>query len=419
MRLPVNFVLYVVSAGLLGLAGYSFYDCLKSSGTEVHKRAYEVGIKEADDLLARGRGQGPVASTWNYDSKLWGDYFRAPNLIGREPRNDAPTDPVIDPKSAPQADQRPLDDIIELVSLVSDTSTGGKGGKSHVIVRYRPNVEVQQPRWYQLENQPIGPSMPMSAAADTVPGRGRPTRPTAGRPAPPTPATALPMSTAGQEILQVLWVAGDGSPKFEATLWPPFQDIRLICVEPDALSARFRRPGLPAADGTQGPAIEEDVIRSAMDLSPDLKKTLVDLHRGSAARVGLTTPKVAITTSGWQDFEETRIIGSTVHISRRDQAVMQANPETLIDRINVDSYVSRNGSGTRGLLIVNVAPDIAQRFGVVQNDLILSINDQPVSTKADAIAIGKRLYNRGVRTFVVKFLSNGQPVERTYQAPDR
>jgi hypothetical protein len=69
--------------------------------------------------------------------------------------------------------------------------------------------------------------------------------------------------------------------------------------------------------------------------------------------------------------------------------------------------------------VLNITPELSQRFGVQQNDLILSINGTPVSTKADAIHVGKKLYNRGVRTFVVKMLSDGREVERTYQAPDR
>jgi C-terminal processing protease CtpA/Prc len=87
--------------------------------------------------------------------------------------------------------------------------------------------------------------------------------------------------------------------------------------------------------------------------------------------------------------------------------------------VNVDTYVSRTGSGLRGLRVVNVAPEISARYGLQSNDLILSVNGEPVSTKADAIAVGKRQYNRGVRTFVVRLLSDGREVERVVEAPNR
>jgi hypothetical protein len=44
---------------------------------------------------------------------------------------------------------------------------------------------------------------------------------------------------------------------------------------------------------------------------------------------------------------------------------------------------------------------------------------QKFKTKADAMAVGKRQYNRGTRTFVVKLLSDGREVERIIEAPNR
>jgi hypothetical protein len=85
----------------------------------------------------------------------------------------------------------------------------------------------------------------------------------------------------------------------------------------------------------------------------------------------------------------------------------------------VDSYVSRTGSGQRGLQVMNVSTEIQQRFGVQQGELILAVNGTPVTTKAQAVNTGKKMYNRGVRRFVVTFLSNGREIERTYQAPDK
>jgi hypothetical protein len=81
--------------------------------------------------------------------------------------------------------------------------------------------------------------------------------------------------------------------------------------------------------------------------------------------------------------------------------------------------VSKTGSGLKGVVFRNIEPGIAQKFGVAQGEVLISLNDEKVETKADALAVGKRQYNRGTRTFVAKFLSNGQVIERSYQLPDR
>ena len=59
----------------------------------------------------------------------------------------------------------------------------------------------------------------------------------------------------------------------------------------------------------------------------------------------------------------------------------------------------------------------------------LRVRDEPVTnsslaeqlsvTPASATNMVKKDYQRGVRTFATEWLSNGQVVERVYQAPDR
>lgn len=426
MRLPVNLLLYVTSAALLGFAGYTFQHSLKESSREVRQKASEDGIKQAEDLLSKGKGSGPATSTWNYQTNIWRARFLAPNLVGKEIRKPDEVETAAQAQEpVVRADIRPVSEIIELVSLMCDTKTEGKGGQSHVIVRYKNTSNVQPPAWYLLENQ--APS-PAAAAADAV----RPTRATnrsgrPGQPGRPPVATPMPTSSAGQEYLQRVWVAGDGSPRNEAVLWPPYDDIRLVRVAGDARSAYFvRKVELPAGpDGqpSEAPApVEEEVFKTSMEIGDDVMKAIVDLQRsGDLAAAATVRPEqgAAAPTSGWQDYEETTLVGSKVFVSKKDQRLLQEAPETFMDRIHVDTYVSRTGSGMRGLRVLNVAPEMSARFGVQSNDLILSINGESVSTKADAIAVGKRQYNRGVRTFIVRMLSDGREVERVIEAPDR
>ena len=47
-------------------------------------------------------------------------------------------------------------------------------------------------------------------------------------------------------------------------------------------------------------------------------------------------------------------------------------------------------------------------------DPIISINGIPVTGMANAKKTGRRLYNKGVRTFRAEILRMGQVIERTY-----
>lgn len=425
MRLPVNLLLHVLSAGLLGLAGYTFVKSLEESDSGLRKDLSQKGMNEAQERLSKGKGDSPNAATWNYQTDAWRTRFLAPNLVGKDLRKaDEAKAAIEDAPKTPVSDVRPLGDVIELVSLMCDTSTDGKGGQSHVIVRYKDAASVQPPNWYLLENQAATPSAPSTAGpADGVGGRqGRPNRGGQGgnRPGATTPP---PLSSAGQEFVQRVWVRGDGTPRNEATLWPPFQDVRLVRVASDARSAYFVRAGTAAAQGADPAAtpapVEEEVFKTSMEISEDVMKAVVELQRSGdkAPRDVRQAPQQP--SSGWQEVEETTLIGNKVIVSRKDQQAMQQAPETFLDRVNVDAYVSRTGSGLRGLRVLNVAPEISSRYGVQSNDLILSVNGESVSTKADAIAVGKRQYNRGVRTFVVRLLSDGREVERVIEAPNR
>ena len=431
MRLPVNLFLYAMSTGLLGLAGYTFTQSLKESDGSLRSKISETGIEEAREKLTKGKGEGPSSTSWNYQMAPWKARFLAPNLVGKDMRKpDEQQQAVQETQQPVVADVRPISDIIELVSLMCDTSTDGKGGQSHVIVRYKDSANVQAPTWYLLENQQgSSPTAPVAGPSDGVGGRqGRPGggRPGGNRPN-QAPTTPVPGSTAGQEFVQRVWVTGDGTPRNDATLWPPFQDIRLVRVATDARSAYFVRKVAAAAPvegqdpAAQAKPVEEEVFKTSMQLSDDVMRAVVEIQRGSDKDkpAEIRTANAPQPATGWQEVDETTLVGNKVFVSKKDQQRMQEAPETFLDRVNVDTYVSRTGSGLRGLRVVNVAPEIAARYGVQSNDLILSVNGEPVSTKADAIAVGKRQYNRGVRTFVVRLLSDGREVERVVEAPNR
>jgi hypothetical protein len=419
MRFPRNFLLYAASAGLLGFAGHTFYRALHEGGSSVYEASHKVGAKEADGQIASGKGLGPVSSSWTYDPHSWGERFKGPNLTGKEPLVKEPPDEPTPPDDR-AGDLRPLKDIIELLSVVCDTSTGGKGGSSHVVLRYAPTVNVETPRWYQLANQPVtsGPPGPVVSVADRAPRRGG----AAARPAVTPQMSTMPASTAGQETHQELWVAGDGKPHFESHLWPPFADIQLVEVKRHARSAVFKRAGPPTADGKPGPDITEELLVSALDLDPKVRKVLQELSPADTSHLSRPGPKAGAPnsqTQTWEDVPETVVRGTNVYISRKDQQVMQASPESILDHIDVEPWRSRLGTGEAGLRFANVDASLA-RYGVEANDVLLSINDEAVATLAQARIVIRGQYERGKRTFVARFLTgDGRYVERTFFAPDR
>ena len=119
----------------------------------------------------------------------------------------------------------------------------------------------------------------------------------------------------------------------------------------------------------------------------------------------------------WREVDETTRYGNEFHIGRKDEKRFQ-NPDTFFNNVYVDTYVSKTSS-LRGVSVRSVQPELAQSFGVQTGDVLLEINNRKISSKAQAMNMVKQDYNRGVRTFSTKWLSNGQEVERVYQAPDK
>ena len=84
----------------------------------------------------------------------------------------------------------------------------------------------------------------------------------------------------------------------------------------------------------------------------------------------------------------------------------------------MDTYVSKT-SKLRGVSVRSVQPKLAQSYGIQTGDVLLKVNSRPITSKAQATNMVKKDYQRGVRTFSTEWLSNGQVVQRVYQAPDR
>jgi len=101
-------------------------------------------------------------------------------------------------------------------------------------------------------------------------------------------------------------------------------------------------------------------------------------------------------------------------ISREDDAYLREHIERVLEDIGLEPF---RGSKYRGLRLTRV-PDRLRRFGIVAGDVILAVNAVPVDTRAEAIRVGRKQHDRGVRTFRVELLSHGRLEQRTFLAPD-
>lgn len=434
MRLPLPLLLYVTALGLFGWAGWTVYESRDLWKVETRAAATNKGRDDAVRLLARGKGKGPKTSDWNYNAPSWWPQFKQVNLIGKLPER-KPTPAEIAAAKGPEkpvVDMTPLEDIFELVSLVYDGKGGGKGANSHIIIRYKADSGVEPPEWWVRENtapQAVarGPGMPrdLAAAPNTAvtkrPKRGgnrggnRGSINRGGRPV-KTPTSAMPTSIAGREILQKIWVDDGGNIRRASKLWGKYAHISLVRVDPSAESAYFMRD-MPVAEGEPKPeAKEEELLKTAAEIPQDVLAALRKLQ-GRENEPRKAAANNTTKGGGWREVENTTRIGNQWHIGRKDERSFR-DPDEFFSSVYVDTYVSKS-SKLRGLSVRNIQPKMAAKFGVTAGDVLIEVNGRAVSSKGQAVNMVKKAYKRGVRTYTTKWLSNGQEIERVYQAPNK
>ncbi|MCA8950382.1 MAG: hypothetical protein KDE27_12825 [Planctomycetes bacterium] len=430
MKLPISFLLYTTSLGLAGFTGWQVYELLPLQKSDTKSAAMKRGQTAAIDKLTLGRGAGQVSLDWRYTSgqsgnQGWWEQFKKTNFLGKLPP--PPKDPEAEkaePTEPPPPPVVPLEDIIELAALVYDGADEGKGALSHVVVRYKETAGVTPPEWYVRQNQTGAPGSfggPRDTAPPPRPGGNRSfrggnqsnqTRPTAPTPM-PTGASALP----SDGLLQKVWVQGEGDPRRDPHLWPPFEHIRLVRVDPSAESAYFVREVKTKAGEEPVEPAEEQLFRSSANVSQDVLRELNKFYGEKVTENAGGGSQTASAKSEWIPTDETKIVGNVTHIGRKDQSSFD-NEDKFFEKVYFDNYTSRY-SNRRGIQVTNVEPQLAAKYGVAQGDVLLSVNDRQVKTKAQAVKFGKDEYKKGVRTFVTVWLSAGQEVERVYQMPDK
>ena len=389
------------------------------------------GTNSATERISVGRGRGQVTADWLYskDNRPWWEKLKEANFVGKLPPPPPPK-PGEGPDEPPPVIEKPvipLENIIELSALMYDGADKGQGALSHVVVRYKPDSGVQPPEWYVRQN-----SAPASGVFGGPGDTSRPPMPRGGnqnfrggnRPSNPPPApTAMPTASTPSVLLQKVWIQGEGDPRRDPHLWPPFEHIKLVRVDPSAQLAYFVREALPS-DENPDPATakepeEEPLYKSTASLSQEV---LAELHRlygerGGPQREPQNTARQ--TQNTWIETEQTQLVNGVRHVGRQDEKAF-SNENDFFEKVYFDTYSSKvPGSSLRGLQVTNVDPQLAASYGVVRGDVLLSVNGRSVKTKAQAVQFGKKEYKKGVRQFVTTWLSQGQEVERIYQLPDK
>ncbi|MFT4513533.1 MAG: hypothetical protein ACI89X_004405 [Planctomycetota bacterium] len=406
MRVPLPFILYAASAAMIVGSAWLVYGSRELWNQKTATDATVRGRDNAIKLTAFGKGQVRTTGDWNYGAEAWWEQMKGVNLIGFMPKVEAPghRGPGIVAPGPPLA--TPLEDIFELV-VCFNSPISDEGVQSHIVIRYKQEALVEPPQWWVDENTSIaraGSTTRHLLAQPRARIGNRSTTPQ--QPSPPPQA-----SMAGREVLQHLSVDAQGDLRRASNLWGDYSNIRLVRVDPSGESAWFVRD-VPAVDGQ--PKVEpkeEELLKTSAGISQKLALALRQLQ----GREGVPTTIVSNpTTRDWLDVETTTRIGNEFHIGRKDERMFE-DPKDLFASVHLDTFVSRF-SDTRGLVVRSIKPELATKFGIQTDDVLLSINNREVSSKPQAANMAKRSYQRGVRTFTTKWWSDGQEVERVYRA---
>ena len=225
------------------------------------------------------------------------------------------------------------------------------------------------------------------------------------------------MSATRDGILQKIWIDDGGNQRRSAALWPPYGHISLARVAADAQSAFFVRAAPAPGEGEAAPEpTEEELLKTTAEIPQDVLVALRKLQGRSGERVARSDEPES-NQNQWREVEETTRIGDQIHIGRKDEQRFRSSGDFFND-VYVDTYVSKTSS-LRGVSVRSVQPKLAQSYGIQTGDVLLEVNSRKITSKAQATNMVKKDYQRGVRTFSTKWLSNGQVVERVYQAPDQ
>ena len=218
-------------------------------------------------------------------------------------------------------------------------------------------------------------------------------------------AFAIPARTVQQIVNQVI---EDGTVT-RGYLGVSIQDVSRDIADsvglPNARGAIVREPtedGPAGAAGVQSGDIITHVDGEEIDDALDLSRTI-------ASKAPDSTVELTI----WRDGAETKV---SVTLQQLDETAVAASPdqptppEALPEAAtSLGMTLVPNGDGSGGLLIQNVEGDsLAAQRGFATGDVILEVDNKPVSSPADFDAAVQAVQDRGLNTVLIKVARDGE-----------
>lgn len=98
---------------------------------------------------------------------------------------------------------------------------------------------------------------------------------------------------------------------------------------------------------------------------------------------------------------------------------LRENYNDLLKDARTTTYVDPTTRQARGIQVLGIkSGSMANKFGVLADDVILSINGRPVTRQAEAVNIVKSELNNNKTTIQVKILRRGREITQTYDTRD-
>lgn len=379
MKLPINPLLHLISLGAVGGMVVSALHVKDNMAiyTALHKQVK----KDVNTLRDRAKNSRSGRGGWNYHDERFWDLLQDVNFTGKVKVEDQPKvkDPEADkPKIAGDID---LNDVLHVIAITYGEGLNG------VVVSYTATVEV--PLKFQM-------GVAANVINATIPvGRRKRSN---SRPRIPVRRSA---SSPPHHLK-----TGDH-------LWPPYEHVFLHSINSDASEVEFELRIAPAGSDPKKKNPVQTLLKNQLGLPVEiLKSLLAGSSTGKAGSSRSRTDKASDPSNGykWIDQPTTFVDRrGNVNISNKDSKWLRRDGAQIFNEdVHMRDYSAGSGSHkVRGIQLRKLSPRVRQ-FGAREGDVVISINNEKVKGMASAKRLGRRLYNRGVRSFRIEILRRGE-----------
>ncbi|MEE2887587.1 MAG: hypothetical protein VX951_09160 [Planctomycetota bacterium] len=370
-------MLHLISLGAVGgmvMAGLQ----LKEHGAEF-KRSDGGQVKEVKSLRARSKTNSAGSGGWNYRSSEFWMQLSDANFTGRVRPEDKPE--VKDP----DAEKKPLPGVIDLNDILHVIAITYGDGLNGAVVNYSASVEV--PDEFRID--------PNVNVINTIPeGRRRRSK------TPRVPTRSVASSPPHHMKI--------GDP-----LWAPYEHVFLHGIATDASEVDFELR-IAKGDNPEQKNLVQTLLKNQLGLPAEILQSLVKgkpKPKSDSDDKGDATKKPD-DGSGYQWVDQPTTFldkRGNVNISKKDsQWLSRDGGQIFNEDVHMRDYSSGSGNRkVRGIQLRKLSPRVRQ-FGAQEGDVVISINNAPVKGMASAKRLGRRLYNKGVRSFRVEIMRRGE-----------